>query len=320
VLKESEISELVALCSGGVSRDVELSELSYWKIGGTADLILRPSSTEEVVALLTWFSDRVIRPVVIGLTTNLLFDDAGLRAPCIQIGNNMAHLKVDGVEVSAGAGAWVPMIARTLLTAGLSGVEHTCGIPGSLGGLICMNGGSKRHSIAKSIDEVVSVDQTGSIHRRRAAECGFGYRDSIFQNNEEIICEARLKLTQGDQNKIRAEMRRILADRRQKFPRKEPNCGSVFKSDPVMYEDVGPPGRIIERLGYKGKKLGAAMVSLRHANFIVNTGGASASDVLELIESVANAVEVSTGHRMRAEVRFVKEDGTVWQADQVGCL
>src|SRR5690554_2623971 len=143
-LTETAISELGALCSGGVTRDVDLSAISQWRVGGPADLVLRPSSTGEVASLRRWLSARGIRPVVIGLTTNLLFDDAGLRAPCIQISNRMAKMTIRDQVVEAQAGAWVPGLARKLMQAGLGGAEHICGIPGTLGGLVCMNGGSQR--------------------------------------------------------------------------------------------------------------------------------------------------------------------------------
>lgn len=316
-LSEAAIAELGTLCPDGLVRDVDLSELSWWCIGGPADLLLRPSSTEEVAGLLRWLSERQIRPVVIGQTTNLLFDDAGLRAPCIQIGGRMAQICIDGLELQAQTGAWVPGLARKLMQAGLGGAEHVCGIPGTLGGLVCMNGGSQRKGIGTNVLEVESVDSSGQTISRSAGDCGFEYRKSIFQNNEEIITSVRMCFEQRSRASIRSEMRAILADRSRKFPRKEPNCGSVFKSNPAMYYEVGSPGAVIERLGFKGKRVGGAMVSPRHANFIVNIGGAKARDVLALISEIDEATRVSTGHQMEAEVHFVSAQGEISPANYV---
>lgn len=316
-LSEAAIAELAALCPGGATRDVDLALLSQWRIGGRADLVLRPSSKAEVSALARWFSEHDIKPVVIGLTSNLLFDDAGLRVPCIQIGGRMAQVNVQRRQAWAQAGAWVPWFARQLMQAGLSGAEHICGIPGTLGGLICMNGGSQRKGIGSNILEVESVDAVGNIRNRPARDCSFDYRQSVFQTNGEIITAASLRFSPRPRNEIRSDMRTILADRRYKFPRKEPNCGSVFKSNPAMYQEVGPPGAVIERLGFKGALEGGALVSPQHANFIVNTGNATATDVLTMIDRIGSAVAAATGYRMDAEACFVQADGTLRPADTV---
>ena len=266
---------------------------------------------------MRWFGERNIRPLVIGLTSNLLFDDAGLRVPCIQIGQRIADLRIDGTRVDAGAGVWVPGLARRLMQAGLGGGEHICGIPGTLGGLICMNGGSQRKGIGSSVISVESVDQLGQIRSRSDSECEFAYRQSVFQSNGEIITRCLLHFSPRPMHEIRSDMRAILAERRRKFPRKEPNCGSVFKSNPAMYADIGPPGAAIERLGFKGQRVGGALVSPHHANFIVNTGGATASDVLKLITRIDRAVENATGYKMEAEACFVAYDGKIAPANRV---
>src|SRR5690606_10000391 len=146
-------------------------------------------------------------------------------------------------------------------------------IPGTIGGLICMNGGSQRKGIGESVIQVHSVDRNGAIVIRRGADCNFEYRNSIYQSADEILLSARLKFNRSiSKFETRRRMLSILSERRKKFPQKYPNCGSVFKSNPSMYEVVGPPGQVIESLGFKGMKSGGAMVSPQHANFIVNTG------------------------------------------------
>ena len=316
-ITDRDLSVLTALCPGGFERDVDLSAISRWRVGGRADLLLRPSSTAEVIGLMRWFSARNIHPVVIGLTTNLLFDDAGLRIPCIEIGRRMAHVTITETKIYAQAGAWVPGLARKLMQEGLGGGEHICGIPGALGGLIYMNGGSQRKGIGSNVVSVESVDGDGTFRQRLAKDCDFAYRHSVFQNSSEVITGASLCFYRRDRQDIRAEMLEILADRRRKFPQKEPNCGSVFKSDPAMYEEVGPPGAVIERLGFKGKRVNDAQVSPKHANFIVNTGKAKAADVLALIHQIAAKVEAETGYCMDAECSYVSPDGHIQPANQL---
>ncbi|MDP1542357.1 MAG: UDP-N-acetylmuramate dehydrogenase [Polycyclovorans sp.] len=316
VLNEAELAELEGLCPGGIRLDTDLSAISQWRIGGKADLIIRPSSTEEVANILKWLDNRGIKPLVIGLTSNLLFSDEGVRVPIIQIGSRMAEVRIQGEEVYAQAGVWVPGLARRLMQAGLTGMEHTCGIPGTLGGLICMNGGSQRRGIGENIISVESVSSSGNVMNRSALECDFEYRGSIYQENNEVLTSSMIHLSCEDKKKIRRDIISILSERRKKFPRKKPNCGSVFKSNPKMYSEVGPPGQAIERLGFKGLQCGDAQVSPLHANFIVNKGNAKAEDVLYLIRKIRKAVEVSTGYLMEAEVLYVDPNGTCFSADQ----
>lgn len=310
-LTDKDLAELRELCPGGVSMNVDLASISQWKIGGTADVILRPSSPEQVANLRRWFHERQVPHVAVGLTSNLLFADEGLRVPCLQIGPRMGAVAINGTNVFAQAGTWVPGLARKLMKAGLTGSEHICGIPGTLGGLICMNGGSQRKGIGTSVVTVESVDQVGVRCVRPVIDCGFTYRQSVFQGNNEVITSANLCFLPGDRAVVRAEMRAILAERRQKLPRKQPNCGSVFKSNPAMYAEIGPPGEAIERLGFKGTRVGGAEVSPEHANFIVNRGGARAQEVLELAAQICDAVEERTGYRLEPEARYVTASGAI---------
>ncbi|MCG5528467.1 MULTISPECIES: UDP-N-acetylmuramate dehydrogenase [Halorhodospira] len=315
-LTDQDLGELRALCPGGVLTNVDLASISQWKIGGPADVLIRPSSTEEVTNLRRWFHERNMPHVVVGLTTNLLFADEGLRVPCLQIGPHMGAVNIEDRNVYAQAGAWVPGLARRLMKAGMTGGEHICGIPGTLGGLICMNGGSQRKGIAENVVTVESVDASGALLVRFAEDCGFDYRQSVFQRNNEIITSANMRFYPGARAAIRADMRAILAERRRKFPRKQPNCGSVFKSNPAMYADVGPPGQVIERLGLKGARIGGAEISRDHGNFIVNRGDAKARDVLELVGLISERIERATAYSLEAEGHYVSALGGVVPLDQ----
>ena len=314
ILNEAELAELERLCPGGITLDTDLSAISQWRIGGKADLIIRPSSTEEVANILKWLNNREIKPLVIGLTSNLLFSDEGVRVPIIQIGSRMAEVRIQGEEVYAQAGVWVPGLARRLMQAGLTGGEHICGIPGTFGGLICMNGGSQRKGIGENIVSVESVSRAGTIVVRGLQECDFGYRQSIYQRENDVITSSVMIFSSRESNEIRKEMLSILSQRRKKFPRKTPNCGSVFKSNPALYQTIGAPGFVIEKLGFKGMIVGGAQVSPLHANFIVNNGGATAKDVTEIIQKINESVYRATGFTLEPEALYVSPDGLMHAA------
>ncbi|MBK5970763.1 MULTISPECIES: UDP-N-acetylmuramate dehydrogenase [Thiorhodovibrio] len=314
------IRDLKRICPGAVARDVSLASISRWRIGGTADVIVRPRNIDQLSRLRAWLHAQGLAQVVIGATTNLLFADEGLRAICIQVGEAFASLRVDGSKITAGAGVWVPQLARRAMEAGLAGIEHTCGIPGTLGGLICMNGGSQRKAIASNILYVFTVDEKGHSYTHRPDDLAFSYRASIFQESTETIVQAVLGLERtDDKRKIRRDMIETLKLRREKFPRKIPNCGSVFVSNPEMYREHGPPGVVIERLGLKGYTRGGAHISSRHANFILNQGAAKARDVLELISIVRARAKSDMGINLNTEVRYVHPAGTILSA-HVACI
>lgn len=175
-----------------------------------------------------------------------------------------------------------------------------------------MNGGSQRKGIGTHVRLVTSVDERGNFVERGQADCGFAYRTSIFQSGMEIIASVELDLALGnDRVAQRREMLEIMRNRRSKFPQKLPNCGSVFVSNPAMYSQYGPPGKVIEDQGLKGHAIGGAYISTEHANFIINGGRATAQDVLALIGLVKASVASSTGYTMAVEARYVTSSGSI---------
>lgn len=301
---------------GPVRQRVPLSTLSRWRIGGAADFVVTPTSKEAVAETLRAVRDLGVPVLVIGDGSNLLFADEGFRGIIVRIGSALSDLSVTDTIVRAGAGIWVPVLARRLGAFGLSGLEHIVGIPGTLGGLVVMNGGSLRQSLGTHIVEVDTCDRNGNRHVIPRAACGFAYRTSALQRNGLVVLSATLALERGDPATIRREMIGIMAARRRKFPLRLPNCGSVFVSDPGLYEKVGPPGKAIEEAGLKGTRLGGAAIPSVHANFIVNEGGATAADVLGLIALARARVADRTGHALDAEVRYVAQDGSIVPAHE----
>ena len=282
-----------------------------WRIGGPADLLVEPSSWEQVALVLQYAHEHGIPAVVIGKGSNLLFDDSGLRGIVVKIGRKLSGLAITGTVVGAQSGISASRLARAVGRAGLGGLEHIVGIPGTLGGLVFMNGGSLRHAIGDVIVEVRTMDRQGNVQTLSRPECRFAYRDSRFQKESCVIMGATLALVPGQRDSIAAAMLADLRERRRKFPLTLPNCGSVFKSNPQTCVSLGPTGKIIESVGLKGACVGDAVVSLRHANFIVNRANARAEDVLALIALVRERVVRQTGLTLECEVQFVESTGVI---------
>lgn len=309
-------ADLARLSVGEVLTDVDLRRHSRWRCGGRAALVVAPDSKEAVSRVVAYFHRHSLRWSVIGGGSNLLFDDDGVRAALVHIGAGLAAVNVDGGSVRAEAGVAVPWLALRMMRAGLSGIEHTVGIPGALGGLVIMNGGSLRRGIGENIVDVEVVAADGSRRRIAQPDCAFAYRRSALQGMRCIVVEAQLTLAVGDRATMRRTMLDIMISRRRRFPRDWPNCGSVFVSDPALYASFGAPGAVIEQCGLKGARVGDAVVSPKHANFIINAGAARATDILAIIAQIRTAVFLRTGHRMRCEVRFMNARGEVREAHE----
>jgi len=301
--------ELAALDVGEVRVAEPLRNHGTWRIGGPADALVEPGSVAQLGRLRQYIHDHGIASIIIGEGSNLLFDDDGFRGVVVKIGRCLSAVEMDGRTVRAEAGVSVPRLARAVGLAGLTGIEHTVGIPGTLGGLIIMNGGSQRKNIADSIVAVEAMESRGAIIRMKRDDCGFARRRSAFQGSPLMVVGAELELDYDDPAAIQQRMLAILRDRRRKFPRDLPNCGSVFVSGGDLFHRFGPPGKVIEEAGLKGLTVGGAQVSHRHANFIVNTGNATAADVRELIHRVRTAIHERTGIWMDCEVRHLLPDG-----------
>ena len=302
----------IAALDIGTLRFVEpLRRHNSWRIGGNADLLIEPGDFHQIGRTIKAARSLQVPLVVIGQGTNLLFDDAGFRGVVLKCGERLAQIRIEGERIEAEGGAWVPQLARLAMRAGLTGLEHAIGIPGTVGGLVMMNGGSQRRGIGENVSRVWIIDSAGDLQILTSAQCGFAYRYSSLQGSGCVVTKVELHCPAGNVAQIRREMLEDLRVRRGKFPRKLPNCGSVFLSTTEMHASVGPPGKIIEEAGLKGFRIGQAEVSRQHANFIVNLGGATAADVLALIEHIRKTVYQRIGFELHCEVRYVNPQGTV---------
>ena len=304
---------LAMMDAGFIMYDAPLADYSTWRIGGPADVLIEPTDAAQVSRVRAYAAEYAIPVIVVGDGSNVLFADEGFRGIVVHVGRVMSAVCVDGERIHAQAGVAVPRLARTAAAVGLGGIEHTSGIPGSLGGLVAMNGGSLRQNIGDVIENVRCLDEAGTAMELTPADCAFSYRYSIFLDKPWIVTDVVLKLQRQERQIIRERMLAILRERRHKYPRRTPNCGSVFKSDAELHARCGPPGWIIEQTGLKGLRLGGAQVSEQHANFILNTGGATAADVLELIATIRQQVHEKMGVWLECEVRYIRPEGPIIQ-------
>ncbi|NQU06511.1 MAG: UDP-N-acetylmuramate dehydrogenase, partial [Calditrichaeota bacterium] len=235
----------------------------------------------------------------------------------VKISKRMSSYSIEGTCVKAQAGVWMPCLSHAVGNMGLTGLEHTIGIPGTLGGLVVMNGGSQHKCIGDVVQEVNVINSEGQIRSLSREDCEFSYRSSAMQKSGLVVTNVELEVKRDKRQRIRREMLELLRERSEKFPLKTPNCGSVFVGSKEMHESFGQPGRVIEETGLKGLRVGGAQVSHKHANFIVNLGGATSADVLKLIGSIRQAVYNRTGIWMKCEVRYVSPDCQILPAHEV---
>jgi UDP-N-acetylmuramate dehydrogenase len=277
-----------------------LSRHTTMRVGGPARHFAAPTSIEELSEIVSNCQKHGEPYTVLGKGSNVIFGDTGFEGTVICIGKNWSNIEVKENKITAQSGASLAMVAQAAVRAGFAGMECLAGIPGTIGGACVMNAGAHGQQISDIVESVL----VGAPLRGRPlpkTQCQFGYRKSIFQNSNDIILEVNLtfKLTESV-SVLQKRMRECLAWRKEKQPLDLPNSGSMFKNPPG-----DSAGRLIESCGLKGFAVGGAQVSLKHANFVVNTGGASASDVWNLTERVIQTVQKETGVELQREVVFV---------------
>lgn len=296
---------------------VDLKNKTFWKIGGKCNFFYEVDTVEELSSALSNIKNRNKKYIVIGNGTNILFDSDGFNDAVIKLGNGFNEITLlNKQEIEVGASTWVPYLVRFLSTVGYGGIEHCVGIPATIGGLIAMNGGSQRKSISENLVKVTVLNKFGKVVVLDKENCKFSYRNSSVKNSGDVILSATLKLSEISRNENRGQLLSILQDRRRKFPRKIPNCGSVFLSSSDLFEKIGPPGYVVESLGLKGMKCGDAEISSKHGNFIVNNGSASSSDILFLIKMINQKCYEKYGYTMKAEAIYYSKNGESYTLDE----
>ncbi len=278
-----------------------MAKHTTWRVGGPADHYYTPADVADLAEYLAQLTDD--EPIMwVGLGSNLLVRDGGIRGTVIATNGVLNAIeRLDGERVRAGCGAPCAIVARFCTREGLAGAEFLSGIPGSFGGALAMNAGCFGGETWKLVEEVETIDRHGVRRLRKPADLEIGYRQVTGLEGEWFL-SAVLKLQRGDTEALAAQTRELLEKRNRTQPTQQPNAGSVFRNPPGDYA-----ARLIEATGLKGFCIGGACVSEKHANFIVNTGIATAADIEQLIKSVADSVERSHGVRLVREVHIVGE-------------
>lgn len=290
---------------GEVRHNEPLSKHTSFKIGGPADIFILP---RDISDLQTIFKNKGDLPLfVLGEGTNLLVRDNGFRGIVVCLCEGFKSIQgpafstnEDGKQtgvIKVGSGVKMSYLAKYTARFGLSGIEGLAGIPGSLGGALIMNAGAESAEISSVVKSVTRITADGEIQVLQKKDIEFHYRKTVFPPGGGIIVEAELELEKGDSNAIYETISRHLTKRSLKQPLTLPNSGSIFKNPPGE-----TAGRLIESAGLKGFGFGDAGVSIKHANFIVNKGNASARDVLRLIEHVRGVVKEKAGIELETEI------------------
>jgi UDP-N-acetylmuramate dehydrogenase len=289
-----------------VRRDVALGPMTTYRVGGAAALFVRVTDRGQLSAVAAAASASGLPVLVVGRGSNLLVSDSGFPGIAIGLADLDATVDIDAAtaRVTAAAGVALPVIARQTAAAGLSGFEWAVGVPGSIGGAVRMNAGGHGSDMAASLLEVTIFDLADGAERTLpAAELGLAFRSSALAP-EHVVLEATLQLRHGDADASARLIGEIVAWRRTHQPGGQ-NAGSVFVN-PVPGEVSA--GALIDAAGLRGRRLGTATVSEKHANFIQADDGGSADDVLALMTEVRELVEASSGFRLRSEIRLVGFD------------
>lgn len=279
-----------------------------WRTGGRADRCYVPADLEDLCAFLKTVPES--EPLLfVGLGSNLLVRDGGIRGTVVLTHGALRRLFLDGggnaAEIYAEAGVASPKVARFAAVHDLEGAEFLAGIPGTVGGALAMNAGCYGSETWDVVTRVRTVDRAGRLQIRNPQEFAVGYRHVVpLQAQDEFFVAAWFRFRHGDGDKARQTIKALLSRRIASQPLGEPNAGSVFRNPPGDHA-----ARLIESCGLKGHRIGGAEVSGKHANFIVNTGGASARDIEELINHVRETVARETGIAMVQEVQVVGEAG-----------
>jgi UDP-N-acetylmuramate dehydrogenase len=286
----------------GVRFAEPLSRHTSFRIGGPADAWLEPSSAADIAAVLQIADQYGLPVVVFGTGTNVLVSDAGVRGIVIKLGRAFARLEwtdADGpARVRAGAAAPFKTLVVEAAARGLGGLEFAEGIPGSIGGGLLMNAGAFGGEISNVVGSVTGVDRRGDVNLQRA-ELRFGYRRFDLPPGL-VVTHIDFVLRREDPQAIAARMADAKRKRDKAQPLGFPNAGSIFKNPPGQYA-----GRLIESLGFKGRRVGGAMVSPQHANFIVNVGTATARDVKQLMEEISAAVLKEKEVQLIPEIKLI---------------
>lgn len=290
ILKEAGIDFLT---------DEPMFRHTTFKIGGNADVFVRPKNIRETALCITAARNLDVPYFILGKGSNILVSDKGIEGAVISL-SGLGGVRVSGSRLVCGGGASLRSACIAARDAGLSGLEFAYGIPGSVGGAFYMNAGAYGGEISSVAVKAYCLDENADTFTLEPQDMQFGYRTSAFKSRKLIVLTAEMKLCPGKREDISAAMEDYFSRRVNKQPLEYPSAGSTFKRPQGYYA-----GSLIEQSGLKGAAFGGAQVSEKHAGFIINRGGAAASDVLSLMEKIKKTVFENIGVRLEPEIIFV---------------
>lgn len=283
--------------------DAPMKEYTSFRAGGSAALLVMPENAEELSYALKVLDERGVKHLIVGNGSNLLVRDTGYEGVILRIGEPFQQIRVTGNRIETGAGVLLSAAAREACNASLTGFEFASGIPGTVGGAVFMNAGAYDGEISQIIESAEILSKDGSrIFTLNKGELELSYRNSILQRTGDVLLKAVFLLEPGDREKIADRMKELAARRAEKQPLDYPSAGSFFKRPHNHFV-----GKLIQDAGLQGLSKGGAQVSTLHAGFIINTGGATATDIIDLMEIVRGTVYEEFGVLLEPEVRIIGE-------------
>lgn len=301
-IRQDHWAEALPPVRGRITRDAPLGGLTWFRVGGPADVLFRPADAEDLAQFLAALPAEI--PVtVIGVGSNLLVRDGGVRGVVIRMAGPFAAITVDGTTVTTGAAALDLTVAMTALETGIGGLEFLSGVPGTIGGALRMNAGAFGGEMKDVTVSAQAVDRAGGLHQLSLEQLGFGYRHCGVPEDF-IFTGAVLQGHDGDKDAIAARMAEIRSAREASQPTRTRTGGSTFANP-----DGHKAWELIDKAGCRGLTRGGAQVSEKHCNFLINTGDATAADIEDLGEEVRRRVLETSGVELRWEIRRIGERG-----------
>lgn len=279
-----------------------LSKYTYTKTGGPADAVAFPTTKDELIILLKWIKEQNLPLTILGNASNLIVRDGGIRGLVIIL-TEMNQITIDEHTIYAQSGAPLILVSQRAAEEQLTGLEFACGIPGSIGGAVFMNAGAYGGEVVDVIETVDVVTRDGEFKTYRNEDCQFTYRNSVFQRNDDVVIGVKFSLKSGNATEINAKIADLTEQRTSKQPLEYPSCGSVFKRPEGYFT-----GKLIQEAGLQGHRIGGAEVSKKHAGFIVNIDGATATDYVNLIKYIQEVIWDLNQVRLEPEVRIIGDE------------
>ncbi|MBQ8857658.1 MAG: UDP-N-acetylmuramate dehydrogenase [Lachnospiraceae bacterium] len=273
-----------------------------FRIGGPADYFVMPETIEELAAVLKLCKEEAVPYFILGNGSNLLVGDKGFRGVVIQLYKNFDGIQIEGTKVTAKAGAMLIRVAKEAGKAGLTGLEFASGIPGTIGGAMVMNAGAYGGEMKDVVTAVTVLTKDGDIKTLSGEDMNFRYRGSVVEDEGHIVLEAVMELQEGNLEEIQARIDELSVQRRTKQPIEYPSAGSTFKRPEGYFA-----GKLIQDAGLRGYQVGGAQVSEKHCGFVINVGGATAADVMQLMQDVSDKVNEQFGVILEPEVKRIGE-------------